>query len=502
MVSEFLSIPPNIKQHFTPFVLDPSQPLNMANIEVKAPDGTSVVKSDDIEKAVKDVNAVPQFFSFKSLKTDRENYGKLTICPSSYMKIPGNLTTDETSFMSLYSSTAGQITSDSLDIQGSILNNMPSIKIREYLQSAKLNQVMSLFSAISSGWRLAQDHANSTSNVTELAEKIWETLKAVITSLPEIIKDSVKGVINQFDSPTEGMLNKTDDLYTTFMLKLPYLLYYRLLNSYTTNIYEVPYTGNYEVTSKGNDGWVAGQQGDLTTTAFSALGTFMSWFGHNLKITTTPSWGGSSSSTGSSYTITFNLINDTVENSIINFIFINTLFHNNKWMQYHIYQHSPDLYDIEIAGIGRIMMCAGDFACKGIGAMKRPSKKFFDLLGTHVNTAVWKDTMVDQLRERDLVRIPDAFEVQLAFTSLLPDNFNTYIYKFAESSKFEDLRGAALYTKSVFEEAFDTMTKLVKAKVDAAAEENTKDIDASQGTPAPTTSEEYLGLNNGATVIT
>ena len=75
------------------------------------------------------------------------------------------------------------------------------------------------------------------------------------------------------------------------VLNFPYMLYYRLMSTTTTNIYEVPYNGQIMYESQGG-GFSKGGLGGLTTDGKSIFGQFVNWFGKNIRINTTPTWDG------------------------------------------------------------------------------------------------------------------------------------------------------------------------------------------------------------------
>ena len=58
-------------------------------------------------------------------------------------------------------------------------------------------------------------------------------------------------------------------------------------------------------------------------------------------------------------TIQFDLFNDTEASAIANFIFVNTIVPGARWLQYGMFQHSPNLYDIKLEGINRLFACTG-----------------------------------------------------------------------------------------------------------------------------------------------
>lgn len=230
--------------------------------------------------------------------------------------------------------------------------------------------------------------------------------------------------------------NKDDDWKETFILRLPYILYYKLMSSMTTNFYEVPFDGTVNDESSGSSGWSASGIQDLTMGNSSFLGKIWNYFGSQLSIAMTPTWNGQiGANGGKSYSCKFRLFNDTAENAIINYIFVNTLVPNNKMMNYHIYNHSPCLYDIKIDGVGREFMCTGTFSYTGLGPLREIP---VEMLGNsnenisfskRVNDARYdKDKFLTHVRDNKLIKIPDVYEVSMNFSSLLPSTFNTYLF--------------------------------------------------------------------------
>lgn len=87
------------------------------------------------------------------------------------------------------------------------------------------------------------------------------------------------------------------------------------------------------------------------------MGMILNFVGSNLRINTTPTWDGTNDTNSAEIQIKFNLFNDTKEAALRNFLFVNTIVPMNKYLQYHIYQHNPPVYDIKIEGVGRWYMC-------------------------------------------------------------------------------------------------------------------------------------------------
>lgn len=119
------------------------------------------------------------------------------------------------------------------------------------------------------------------------------------------------------------------------ILKIPYMFYYRLMSATSTNIYEVPYNGKMILESQGG-GFNKSGLGDLSTSENTFLGTMINWFGKNIRTNITPTWDGPQD-TPTKIDIDFTLYNDDIKSAIKNFIFVNTLVPNNKWLQYHIF---------------------------------------------------------------------------------------------------------------------------------------------------------------------
>ena len=120
-----------------------------------------------------------------------------------------------------------------------------------------------------------------------------------------------------------------------------------------------------------------------------------------------------------------------MSSAINNFILVNTLIPNNMWMQYHIYQHSPSVYDVKIEGLNRLYMCAGKFDCEGLGVLRNPPEEFFNELENCMNPNF--DIQARYLFQDRLVKIPDIYRLKLKFTTLIPMNFNNYLYGYSRN---------------------------------------------------------------------
>ena len=220
-------------------------------------------------------------------------------------------------------------------------------------------------------------------------------------------------------------------------------MYFHSIGQKTTNWYTLP---NNEVKYLESDGTMgfnsaSGKHGgDYSTGGNSLLGKALNMIGGNVRITMTPIWTLSGDPT-SSISIKLSLFNDTLDHALNNFLFVNTLIPSNMSLTYAVYRFPPCTYDLKIEGGRRFMMCSGKFSCLNRGVLRTPSVKFIKTLAdTFGNKSeLWKDKITEEkLKKNRWIMIPDAYELNLTFNSLLPDVFNTYILNFASESQFED----------------------------------------------------------------
>lgn len=163
------------------------------------------------------------------------------------------------------------------------------------------------------------------------------------------------------------------------------------------------------------------------------------------RINYMPRWDPTGSGTMESLTVTFDLFNDTADAAMQNFIFVNTIIPNNLWMQYGMLRHSPCLYDIKVDGFKRMFLCSGDFEVKSQGLQRTPTYGWLKkLCDDHANgkggkvAGSWPaDELLERLAVENLVRIPDVYTVKMTFKSLIPANFNNFLYSYNSNKNIE-----------------------------------------------------------------
>lgn len=470
----FFQIPGNIKQQYLPFVLNPNSELNK-----------NVTSSNDLKTS-------PQYFTFRNNNINVvSGKGKLNVFPSTYEKY---MNTD-ISHLLLYNKNKQSVT------YNDIFNSLPGIQIREFLPDTRLDQCINFlgdfWKKIQTAWEEGKNQGN-TSKVQDggidlTSSSFWENLKSSLEYLGAPMINSLWhafAYLTGQTSPTNlfevngkprnnsnngNLLNVYDyqnHKVDTYLLSFPYTLYYKLQSCVTTNIYELPCktSDNRLYSSDGTAGWKGNSEmsidaaaekiplvGGILKKIFNS-GPIGNIFG-NIRINFMPWWNSEDGHRTASpeIEVKFNLFNDTADAAMMNFIFVNTLVPNNKWLQYNMFQHSPCLYDIKLEGYNRLFACAGKFDVNAAGILRDPPEEWIEkLVDNHSNFSsdkksggkVNKSALKDVIKRKKLIKIPDAYEVTMHFTSLLPTNFNQFLYTYSQNNDHLDVYKTKVYDES------------------------------------------------------
>lgn len=459
-IKSIFSIPGNIKQQYLPWVLEPDASLN----------STVFASSDLINK-----NCTPQLFTYRNNKKNSDkSTGKINIVPSSYEKFMKS----DIGNKLLFSQDGKSIT------YNDVFNSIPAIQIREFLPDTRLDQCLNIFGSMIAGIMKLfnndqkQNSKNTFSNKDPTLGKDIKsntegdattgTGKAIINTLwhafnyltgvlqPKNLLTNINaGVKNEIGvySPGTGIAASVQE---KAVLDFPYTLYYRMQSCTTTNIYELPFAGKNMYSSTGSKGW--GNSNGISfedpTSKIPVVGNLLKnvigklGFGgldvfQNIRISMMPWWDSKSGSQASpKIEVKFDLFNDTADAAMINFILVNTLVPNNKNIQYGLMQHSSCLYDIKLEGFNRLFACTGDFTVNYKGVLRDPPPDWISkLVEKHCNTHL-KFSGTDIIKTAKLIKIPDIYEVTLSFESLLPGDFNNYLYTYiANNNIIDDYKG-------------------------------------------------------------
>lgn len=447
----FFQIAGNIKQQFAPFVINPNAKINQP-----AKSSTELV------------GASPQVFSYKTntTQTDGGNM-KIRFYPSS---MDDTIIKDDISFKLLYArEKLYEPGSRSISVQD-ILNSIPGVQIREFLPDTRLDQCINLFIDLMSNLTkmFAGDdkkNANGSSQGQQPAGKeeevglfkkittaAWYTMKYMVgVTDPNFFDDLSFGTLAgvSFSSYQSSVYQNNKTYPGSFVMAFPYTMYYLLQSCVTTNIYEIPAaqtSKNILASGGGMAGWTDGGDDFMSSGGFRmsnllgkipVIGNLANMILGNIGINYMPWWNAPSGAKTKEpqVEIKFDLFNDSTEAALANFIFVNTIVPNNKWIQYNMFQHSSHIYDVKIEGINRLFACAGDFNVTYEGVLRDPPRKWIrDLITTHANACMDKDAFLSNALNNRLIKIPDVYRVTLQFQSLLPANFNNYIFNYAENA--------------------------------------------------------------------
>lgn len=445
----FFSIPGNIKQRFLPFVLDPSAWINFFNDTTKSFNATAELAS-------------PQLFTYKRDQesnggTARLGFYPMTSFPGAseqdYDNVNMSKLDDDISFKLLYESKDGSTKSLTVD---DLVSNLPGISIREFLPDTRLDQCVNffkdLFSQMAGLFNKAKDVGKGQPEAekqTALMKAIWECTKFTIAYMSGIGEQSFLTDVFKDTSKAFRAGEMEFEDYNTFVQYVhdfPFVLYYRLQSCTTTNIYQVPAMceGKPIMSSDGKAGW--GDGSDLMGAGgfrvsgllnkIPLVGQIAETLLGNIGVNYMPWWNAESGSkvAAPEVNVTFDLFNDNIVKAVKNFIFVNTIVPNNRWIQYNMFQHSSNLYDVKIDGVNRLFACAGAFDVKYEGVLRNPPPRFTELLKPHINKKMFNpDNFIEFITDNNIIKIPDVYRVNMSFKSLLPANFNNYLFTYSQN---------------------------------------------------------------------
>lgn len=360
----------------------------------------------------------PSFYSFKKQSNDQKMF--IGICPNSFQ----NMIKGDIGYKMISNFDDKKASSDrktEIDIN-TIFNQIPSIRIREIQQDSKMQDIASALKILSEGFSVGvevaknmfTDFTATTNALSSTAEKLFEAL----------LKPGEKLNFNYTNAKKDNNL---------LVLNYPYTLYYNLIGSTTTNIYELPCDYTELQRSINANGWEYNENDGMGFGGIGSsgiLGKALNFLGSNFSIKLQPRWK-SSDTSPQTVTITVNLFNDTLEHAVANYIMVTNLTANAMSLQYGLYKHAPAYYDVKIAGFTRMFMCKGTINISHAGQTRTPNVDFYKELEKYKNE--YYEYNKDNFITNQWIKIPDVYKLQLTFDSLLPQNINNYIYQFSQN---------------------------------------------------------------------
>lgn len=262
------------------------------------------------------------------------------------------------------------------------LDSIPAIQIREYVPDAKITQTFKWFSHFRRGITGGIENADSMSfdkdtlkkSLTSIANNFEQKMKELTSGDAPLLKKIVGDLSHEYQDKRFNI--GSDNGYA--VLFMPFLLYYRLTTTNTNNIYELPYSMNNDLMkADGTYGWTTGASDysflDKLATLVEKNSAAQFFLGNTIKVNLMPSFQPSGKFHSDTITINIDLINDSADAAVSNFLMCHTLFGNAKWLQYGLVQAGSSVYDVKLPGAHRYFMCTGNFTCKGKGIFRTPN---------------------------------------------------------------------------------------------------------------------------------
>lgn len=474
----FLQIPGNIKQQFLPFVLNPKSELHQGGVS----------SSSDFNGK----NIAPQYFTYKN-KSEKysSGYGKLNFYPSS---LNSWQIADDISYKLLYAKDypgGGETLTQRSITADDILNAIPGIQIREFLPDTRLDQCINFFKDLIAAASTLFKKDSSTSgdknqsgtvDVRRLMKQIVDVSTFAIQYMTGTTKENFYTDLQLSANTDLPFSSYKSDIYDNspgnYVIKFPYILYYRLQSCVTTNIYEIPAipTNKQILYSDGTAGWGTGS--DIMSKGgfrisdmlgkLPGVGILTNMMLGNIGVNYMPWWDAPSGARTvmPDIEITFDLFNDTANAALMNFIFVNTIVPNNMWVQYNMFQHSSSIYDIKIEGINRLFACSGNFNVTYEGVLRDPPIDWYWKLRPYFNKNM-SSTFEENIKNNKMIKIPDIYRVKMVFKSLLPANFNNFIFNFSENASHITKYSNHVYDQNILT---DKLPNAINNFLQAAAE--------------------------------
>ena len=164
----------------------------------------------------------------------------------------------------------------------------------------------------------------------------------------------------------------------------------------------------------------AGMVAGIATSLAGSQGTIA-------QIFPAPSWGGPGSNKDKiSFQFDLILINDNIVKARNNYMCVNTIIHNNRYIQKAILAFPGALYEIWLPTGQRHLMCTGDFKLYPLGLNRQTPKNFFQgdrgkttganiPIGSTGKFNIFLENPHTKGHEDEVEVIPDAYKLSITF---------------------------------------------------------------------------------------
>jgi len=236
-----------------------------------------------------------------------------------------------------------------------------------------------------------------------------------VTSSTAGTQKATKGAPKSTNSVQQLFLKGTETEYANQVLTSPIQLYKDFFDGKYVGQYELPlFENKYYMSAKGDVGWSIS---DELKSGLDVLNKIQASLNANLplEIPMVPEWKNTNDD-HINITTKFHLYNNNFENLVKNFYWINSIVAGAHWIQVDFKQFSPNVYTVIMPGIFKIIYAKMNIKIRQIGNRRRLSPELMIDFVKGSKVKITNDTM-----------FPDVWEVNIDFTSLIPNNYNTMI---------------------------------------------------------------------------
>lgn len=319
---------------------------------------------------------------------------------------------------------------------------------------------------------------NQASTMINFVKKIMGMVKQAKDSPVSNADEKSNGGAGDAKSTGDSLLDTIKEKFEALTIKpavidLPYILYCCLRRKLYGNVYVFPYlpqSGSTVINNSSNasewspdnkGGTITGWIKNMISGAAEMVGNIaIGLTGSQAKFTNlfpAPSWGGpDSNSDRVSFSFDLILINDNVIFARNNYMCVNTIIHNNRWMQKAILAFPGALYELWLPTGQRHLMCTGDFKLYPLGLNRHVPTNFFRgdknpaanfQIGYNLGEIELKNP--NQVGHEEKIEVvPDAYKLSVTFASCLANNMNTAVFQYyVEMSGYDELAKPASQQK-------------------------------------------------------
>jgi hypothetical protein len=213
-----------------------------------------------------------------------------------------------------------------------------------------------------------------------------------------------------------------------YIIQIPRALYSNLVAGTFLNKFELPYYGNEFLDAKGDEGWTK------TTLQDTFLGGeitgFLQRFGlGGIDAPISPRFqlerGGPSADKLSA---SIYLYNDTLDHFISNFKFLCKFCSGAFWVQSGFLQRGSNFYRVEIPGRLIYYLCTMNIKVTCVGKSR--------YLQSGATEKLFFADLPPILYDNDETLIPDGYKLEIELQSILPNNFNTFMFMLLNDQQF------------------------------------------------------------------